>query len=95
MFCTREGIVVSAFSQIMAKGLNAFTQAFLAQQQRPILTYEKKLCLFFLEKISCSKLTGELRFVKHPKNTLCTSAKIIMCMVKPQGGGHSQNKGVK
>lgn len=95
MFCTREGIAVSAFSCIMvAKGLNAFTQTFLAQQQ-PILTYEKQIMSFFLEKISCSKLTDELCFVKHPKNTLCTFAKIIMCMVKPQGGGHSQNKGVK
>lgn len=90
MFCTMEGIAVSAFSCIMAKGLNAFTQ-----QQQPILTYEKKIMSFFIEKISCFKLTDKCRFVKHPKNTLHTSAKIIMSVVKPRGGGHSQNKGVK
>ncbi len=47
MFCTRESIVVSGFSRIMAKGLNAFTQTFLAQQQQPILTYEKINVFFF------------------------------------------------
>jgi hypothetical protein len=51
MFCTREGIVVCAFSRIMAKGLNAFTQTFLAQQQQPILTYGKNKILFFRENL--------------------------------------------
>jgi hypothetical protein len=50
MFCTREGRVDSAFSHIMAKGLNSFRQTFLAQQQPPILTYEKEICLFFKRK---------------------------------------------
>jgi hypothetical protein len=35
----------------MAKGLNAFTQTFLAQQQQPILTYEKNYVFFFRENL--------------------------------------------
>jgi hypothetical protein len=38
----------------MAKGLNAFMQTFLAQQQQPILTYDLFYFILFLEKISYS-----------------------------------------
>jgi hypothetical protein len=43
----REGIDSNAFSNILAEGLDGFTQTFLAHQQWPKLVYEK--FLYFLK----------------------------------------------